>query len=93
MKEITADALKEALKKDFNLLYEIHFTTNWKVDRLNRQLEINRMHLLNTLSLVNADARLLKNPCYMCRYRKETKRNYENVCLMEDDKCIREMEN
>lgn len=43
--------LKEALKKDFRKLYVREFTTNWEIQRLLREIEIDVMDLDNTLSL------------------------------------------
>ena len=46
--------LREALKKDFKKLYVREFTTDWMIQRLLREGEINIMSLENTLSLLRA---------------------------------------
>lgn len=44
--------LREALKADFDNLYVKEFTTDWKNQRLFRNIEIGIMDLKNTLKLI-----------------------------------------
>jgi len=43
--------LKEALKKDFRKLYVRKYTTDWEIQRILRETEIDVMYLDNTLAL------------------------------------------
>jgi hypothetical protein len=45
--------LKEALIKDFKQLLQKEFTTDWKIQRMVRELEIGVMSLDNTEALIN----------------------------------------
>lgn len=51
-KDITVEKLRKALMKDFESLYVKEFTTDWKVQRLIRQVEIGLMPLTNTMELL-----------------------------------------
>ena len=46
--------LKEALKKDFRKLYVRKYTTDWEIQRILRETEIDVMNLDNTLALISA---------------------------------------
>jgi hypothetical protein len=52
MKEITIEQLRRALKKDFAELYVEKFTTDWKVQRFFRDIEIGLMPFENTMKLI-----------------------------------------
>jgi len=45
--------LRKALKKDFRNLYVREFTTDWVIERMLREIEIDVMSLENTLSLLS----------------------------------------
>ena len=47
------DKLREALKKDFHKLYVKEFTTDWSIQRLVRDTEIDVMRLDNLLALID----------------------------------------
>lgn len=49
MRKKIESKIKEAIKKDFNILYQKEFTTDWKEQRLVRELEINVMSFPNLL--------------------------------------------
>jgi len=48
------EKIREALKKDFNTLYQKGFTTDWKAQRIVRGIEINIMGLDALESLFNS---------------------------------------
>ena len=47
LNQSTVEKVKEALKKDFEVLYQKEFTTDWRAQRIIRELEINVMGLTN----------------------------------------------
>jgi len=47
------DKLKEALKKDFQKLYVKQFTTNWREERIVRDIEIDVMSLHNLMYAID----------------------------------------
>jgi len=49
------DEIRNALKKDFRKLYVKEYTTNWEIERLVREVEIDVMGLDNILSLIDPD--------------------------------------
>lgn len=53
------EKFKIALKKDFNLLYQKEFTTDWKEQRLIRGLEIDAMSFPNLAKIAEEDKKLI----------------------------------
>lgn len=49
------EELREALKKDYRVLYVKQFTTDWEAQRLIRELEIDIMSLENLQSLIQTE--------------------------------------
>lgn len=45
--------LRESLKKDFHNLYQREFTTDWREQRVVRDIEIEIMNLNNVLQLIS----------------------------------------
>ncbi len=56
MPKLTEDKLKAALLQDFSTLYVKEFTTDWKVQRVIRGLEIQGMSFPNTMKLIEKGA-------------------------------------